>query len=71
MINCAPGGKVNIMGCHNIGNSKIKNCICTCILFRAVSEVEPFHFRGVSILAPNIVLPSRRTAPLYGACESV
>jgi hypothetical protein len=66
-----PGGKINILGCHNIGNSKIKKCIRTCVLFRAVSEIGPFHFTGVSILAPNIVLPSCRTAPLYGACESV
>jgi hypothetical protein len=37
-----PGGKVNILGGNSIGHSKQK-CICTCVLFRTVSEVELFH----------------------------
>jgi hypothetical protein len=34
--------KVNILGGHNIGTSKQK-CICTCVLFWTVSEIELFH----------------------------
>jgi hypothetical protein len=26
-----------------MGHSKQKKCICTCVLFRAVSEIELFH----------------------------
>jgi hypothetical protein len=37
------GGKVNIVGGHAIGYSKQKKCICTCVLFRTVSEIELFH----------------------------
>jgi hypothetical protein len=40
---CVPGGKANILGSHNIGHSKQKKCICTCFLFRTVSEIELFH----------------------------
>jgi hypothetical protein len=37
-------GKVNILEGHGIGLSKQKKkCICTCVLFRAVSEIELFH----------------------------
>jgi hypothetical protein len=36
------GGKVNILGGHSIGHSKQK-CICTCVLFRTISEIELFH----------------------------
>jgi hypothetical protein len=42
-IQSVRGGKVNILGGHNIGHSKQKKCICTCVLFRAVSEIELFH----------------------------
>jgi hypothetical protein len=42
-IQCIPGGKVNIQGGHSIGHSKQKKCICTCVLFRKVSEIELFH----------------------------
>jgi hypothetical protein len=40
-IQNAPGGKVSIMGGHSIGHSE-QNCICTCVLFRTVSEIELF-----------------------------
>jgi hypothetical protein len=38
-----PGGKVNILEGHNIGHSKQKKYICTCVLFRTVSEISLFH----------------------------
>jgi hypothetical protein len=34
---------VNILRGHSIGHSKQKMCICTCVLFRTVSEIELFH----------------------------
>jgi hypothetical protein len=37
------GGKFNILGGHSISHSKHKKCICTCVLFRTVSEIELFH----------------------------
>jgi hypothetical protein len=40
-IQGVPGGKVSIQGGHSIGHSKQKRkCICTCVLFRTVSEIE-------------------------------
>jgi hypothetical protein len=33
-------GKVNIVEGHSIGHSKQKKCICTCVLFRKVFEIE-------------------------------
>jgi hypothetical protein len=41
-IQGVPGGKVRILGGHNIGHTK-QNSICTCVLLRTVSEVETFH----------------------------
>jgi hypothetical protein len=41
-IQSVPGGKVNILGDHNIGNPKHK-CICTCVLFRTASKIDLFH----------------------------
>jgi hypothetical protein len=39
-----PGGKVDILVGHSFGHSKQKKCIvCTCVLFRTVSETELFH----------------------------
>jgi hypothetical protein len=39
------GGNVNILGGHSIGHSEQNNIyICTCVLFRTVSEIELFHF---------------------------
>jgi hypothetical protein len=38
-----PRGKVNILGGHSIGHSTQKMYICTCVLFRTVSEMELFH----------------------------
>jgi hypothetical protein len=43
VLQSVPGGKVNILGRHSIGHSKQKECICTCVLFRTVSEIELFH----------------------------
>jgi hypothetical protein len=42
-IRNGPGGKVSILGGHSIGHSKQKKCICTCVLFQTVSEIELFH----------------------------
>jgi hypothetical protein len=65
------GGKVSILGDHSFGHSKQKNFIFTCDLFRTVPEIELSHCTVAWILAPNIVLTSRHTAPLSEACESV
>jgi hypothetical protein len=43
VIHRVPGGKVNILGGHGISHSTQKKCICTCVLFRTVSEIELFH----------------------------
>jgi hypothetical protein len=43
-----PAGKVNILGGHNTGHSK--QCICTCVLFRTVSEIELFHCTVAKLL---------------------
>jgi hypothetical protein len=37
------GGKVSVLGGHNIGHSKKKKKKCTCVLFRTVSEIQLFH----------------------------
>jgi hypothetical protein len=41
-----PGGKVSILRGRNIGRSKQK--ICTCVLFRTVSEIKKEILRTVS-----------------------
>jgi hypothetical protein len=41
--------KLNIFGGHSIGHSKAKSCICTCVLFRTVSEIELFHCNSVTV----------------------
>jgi hypothetical protein len=43
IIQDVPGGEVNILGGYSTGHSKQKKCICTCVLFRTVSEIEVFH----------------------------
>jgi hypothetical protein len=60
VIQGAPGGKVNILGGHNIGHSKKKVYMNTCPI--------PNGFR---YLARNISLPSHPNAPMSDACESV
>jgi hypothetical protein len=42
VIQCVPGGKVNILRGHSIGHSKQKNGNAR-VLFRTVSEIEIFH----------------------------
>jgi hypothetical protein len=44
-IESVPGGKFGILGGHSIGYSKrcIYICMCTCVLFRTVSEIQLFH----------------------------
>jgi hypothetical protein len=49
-----PGGKVNILGSHSIGSFKLKRCICICVLFRTVSEVELFHCTVPKLLIRKI-----------------
>jgi hypothetical protein len=39
-IQSVRGGKVNILGGHNISHSKQKKCIYTFVRFRIVSEIE-------------------------------
>jgi hypothetical protein len=43
IIQSVPGGKVNILGGYSTGLILSKMCICTCVLFRAVSVIELFH----------------------------
>jgi hypothetical protein len=43
LMQMVSGGKVNILGGHNICRCKQKKSICTCVLFRTVSEIELFH----------------------------
>jgi hypothetical protein len=43
-IQSVPGGKVSILGGYSIGHSKQKKCICTCVLFRTVSEIEQWVY---------------------------
>jgi hypothetical protein len=42
-IQNVPRGKVSILGDHSFGHSKQNKCICTCVLFRTVSEIQLFH----------------------------
>jgi hypothetical protein len=35
--------EVNIPGGHRIGQSKQTECICACVVFRTVSELQLFH----------------------------
>jgi hypothetical protein len=63
-----PGGKVSIMGAHSVGHSKQKVSVYMCPIANG--------FRGTTLsrsldLAPSTVIPSRRTAPLSEAYESV
>ena len=46
-----PGGNVNFLGDHSVGHSKQK-CICTRVIFRKVSVIEPFRCTGVWIWRP-------------------
>jgi hypothetical protein len=58
-IQNVPGGNIKILGGHSIGHSKQKkkkNCICTCVLFRNVSEISLYSSLD---LAHSIILPSR------------
>jgi hypothetical protein len=43
-IQSDPGGKVNILRGHSMGHSKQKKkCICKCVLFWTVPEIELFY----------------------------
>jgi hypothetical protein len=62
-IRDAPGGNVDILGGHSIAHSKQKLYMYLCPI------PNGFRDRAISLkrsldLAPNIVLRSRRTAPL-------
>jgi hypothetical protein len=69
-IYSVPGGQVNILGDHTIGHSKQK-------LYIHMSHIpNGFRYRAITVysgldLEPHIVFPSRRTAPLFEACELV
>jgi hypothetical protein len=66
-----PGGNVNILGSHTVGHSKQKKMyIYMCPLPNGFRDRAVSLYRSLD-LAPNIVLHSRRTAPLYKACKSV
>jgi hypothetical protein len=61
-----PGGKVNILGGHNIGHSMKKN------LYEHVSYSERFPIFGAQYFEFGAqYFPSHRNAPLSEACESV
>jgi hypothetical protein len=47
---------VNILGGHIIGHSKQKMYICTCVLFRTVSEIEHLSHDTVLRFNPSLVL---------------
>jgi hypothetical protein len=49
-----PGGKVNILGGHTVDHSKQKKCICTCVPFLTVSEIQLFH-----CTIPNLLVRKR------------
>jgi hypothetical protein len=42
-IQGVPVRKIIILVGHSIGHSKQKQCVCTCVLFRTVSEIELLH----------------------------
>jgi hypothetical protein len=50
-----PGGKVNILGAHSIGQSKQKNCIYTCVLLRTVCEIDLCHCTVPDLLIRNVL----------------
>jgi hypothetical protein len=45
-----PGGKFTILGDHSIGHSKKKKFIWRCVLFRTVTEIEPFECTVAKLL---------------------
>jgi hypothetical protein len=50
-MHSVPGGKVDILGGHSIGRSKQKKkYICTCVIFRTVSERDLFHCIDAKLL---------------------
>jgi hypothetical protein len=49
-IQGVPGGKLNILEGYSIGHSKQKQCTCTCVLFRTVSEIKLFHYTVPKLL---------------------
>jgi hypothetical protein len=56
-IQSVPGGKVSILGGRSISHSKKKSvCICTCVLFWTVSEIELFHCIDKQHAVPTLSL---------------
>jgi hypothetical protein len=53
MGSTVPGGKVNILGGHNIGHSKEKIYVYTCVVLRTFSETELFHCTVPKLLIRN------------------
>jgi hypothetical protein len=62
-----PGGKVNILGGHSIGNPKKTFYMNMC----PIPNGFRYLARNILKLASNIFLPIHRNAPLSEACESV
>jgi hypothetical protein len=55
IIQSAPGGKFSILEGHSVCHSKQKkNCICTSVLFRKVSEMELFQCTVPKLLLRKI-----------------
>jgi hypothetical protein len=49
-----PGRKVSILGGHSVGYSKQYLCVCTFVLFPAVSEVELTRYTVPELLIRKI-----------------
>jgi len=61
---------VNILGGHSMGHSKQKSVMYMCPTPNGFQDRAVSLYRSLD-LTPSIFLPSRHTAPLYEACESV
>jgi uncharacterized membrane protein (DUF441 family) len=53
---CIAGVNVSALESHSIGYSKQKNCVCTCVLFRTVTEIELFHCTVAKLLIKRYYL---------------
>jgi hypothetical protein len=64
-----PGGEVSILGGHSIGHSK--QCICTCVLFRTVSEIMLFHCTVPKIVDKKEILRTVSNTSIYCSSDKV
>jgi hypothetical protein len=64
-------GKVNILGGHSVSHSKQKEYICTCAVFRMVSEVEIFHRTVQKIVDKKEILLTFSNTGIYYSNDKV